>query len=66
VVADHLAVNLKDELRSVLVEMSSDAKAREMMSYAFVSRFTRISDTDYDDIRRMLDANQAAKFMRLR
>jgi len=66
VVAAHLAANLKDEIRSVLVEMSSDAKAREMMSYAFVSRFTRISDTDYDDIRRMLDANQAAGFMRLR
>ena len=50
----------KDDLRAVLVEMAGDPAAREALARGFVERFVPVTDRDYDDIRAMRAAAEAA------
>lgn len=64
------AGSLSDDLRAavleVLTEFGSEADSRMVMDQAMVERIVPVSDSDYDDIRGMLQAAQAAGFTEVR
>jgi phosphonate transport system substrate-binding protein len=66
VAAAQLPQNLKTDLASVLTSMGSDPVARERLAEGFIDRFAPIADSDYDDIRMMLQSAEAAGFMEIR
>jgi phosphonate transport system substrate-binding protein len=66
VAARRLSAALRSELRAVLLELADDAEGRAHLAYGFVERFAAVADGDYDDIRGMLDAAEAADFLTLR
>jgi ABC-type phosphate/phosphonate transport system substrate-binding protein len=66
VAAAQLPQNLKTDLASVLTSMGSDLVARERLAEGFIDRFAPIADSDYDDIRMMLQSAEAAGFMEIR
>lgn len=53
VAASWLEEGLKADLRSILLELATDPAAREVLAGRLVERFVAITDTDYDDLRRM-------------
>jgi hypothetical protein len=57
---------LRADLQAVLVEMHQHDMAREHLAHGFVERFVPVSDGDYDDIRAMQSASEAADFLVLR
>jgi phosphonate transport system substrate-binding protein len=66
VAARSLPDALKDELRGALYEAGDDPAMRAALDYGFVARFVPIADADYDDIRAMVAAAEAADFLTLR
>lgn len=54
VAAARLPASLKADLCSALLELNDDAEAHARLAFGFIDRFTRVTDEDYDDIRRML------------
>jgi phosphonate transport system substrate-binding protein len=58
--------DLREAVRTVLVEMSDDPGGRRRLAVGLVERFVPVGPEDYDDIRRMLDATEAAGFTELR
>jgi phosphonate transport system substrate-binding protein len=60
VAAAWLDKGLKADLRSVLLEMNTDAEARTVLAGRLVHGFAAIADADYDDLRRMRAACVAA------
>jgi phosphonate transport system substrate-binding protein len=65
VAARRLSAALRSELRAVLLELADDAEGRAQLAHGFVERFTAVADEDYDDIRAMRDAAEAADFRTL-
>jgi phosphonate transport system substrate-binding protein len=65
VAARRLSAQLKSALRTVLVELADDAAGRAQLAQGFVERFVAVDDADYDDIRDMLAAAEAAAFLTL-
>jgi phosphonate transport system substrate-binding protein len=66
VAARHLPPALKDALRAALLAMGSDPSQRAALDAGFIARFAAITDADYDDIRAMVAAAEAADFLTLR
>jgi phosphonate transport system substrate-binding protein len=64
--ARHLPASLKYEIQSVLAEMHHDENARANLDRGFVDRFVAVQDSDYDDIRVMLEVCEQANFLVLR
>ena len=60
VAASHLPVQLKDQVREVLVDLAGDPAARPVLDYGLIDRFTPVGDADYDDIRAMLATIETA------
>jgi phosphonate transport system substrate-binding protein len=60
VASRRLSPSLRAELQAVLVEMHQHDRARESLAHGFVERFVPVSDGDYDDIREMRRATEAA------
>jgi phosphonate transport system substrate-binding protein len=60
VVVSWLSESLKDDLRSILLELSADPAARTVLDDRLVDRFVPIADENYDDLRRMRGACIAA------
>jgi phosphonate transport system substrate-binding protein len=58
--------DLRMAIRGVLVTMGEDPAVRERLGLALVERFEAVDAGSYDDIRRMVDACEAAEFMELR
>jgi phosphonate transport system substrate-binding protein len=58
--------DLRDAIRGVLIALADDAARRERLAIGLVERFVPVGPTDYDDIRAMRDACEAAGFMELR
>jgi phosphonate transport system substrate-binding protein len=52
---------LKGQLRSLLVEMHHSQASRAALAYGCVEKFVAIKDSDYDDIRAMLDVSSLRK-----
>jgi phosphonate transport system substrate-binding protein len=65
VAARRLPVPLKWRLRALFLAMGDDPEARPHLAHGFVDRFVAIADADYDDIRRMHAAAEAAGFLTL-
>jgi phosphonate transport system substrate-binding protein len=66
VVSRRLCPSLRADLQAVLVEMHRHDLARESLAHGFVKRFVPVSDGNYDDIRAMQSASEAADFLVLR
>ncbi len=66
VAARRLAASLRSDIRAVLLELGDDSEARRHLAHGFVERFAAVDDPDYDDIRAMLAAAEAAEFLTLR
>jgi phosphonate transport system substrate-binding protein len=60
VIASWLSQELKSDLRSILLEMSSDPEAQAVLLGRQVESFTTMTDEDYDDLRDMRSACVAA------
>jgi phosphonate transport system substrate-binding protein len=66
VAAQHLPLELKAAMRTVLLEMSEHPTARAALAHGFVERFVPVVDEDYDDIRGMCDAAEKVGFRTIR
>jgi phosphonate transport system substrate-binding protein len=66
VAGSHLSNSLKSEVKNVLLEMSEDRIVKPALVRALVERFESVSDSTYDDIRRMRAVAEAAAFLTIR
>lgn len=66
VAARTLPDGLKSDLQAVILTMHNDPIARTELARGLVERFAPVTDAMYDDIRRMLEAAEAAGFLTLR
>jgi phosphonate transport system substrate-binding protein len=57
--------DFREAIREVLVTMADDPEVRVQLGLALVERFVPVDAGSYDDIRRMVDACEAAGFMEL-
>jgi phosphonate transport system substrate-binding protein len=64
-VSKRLPPPLREEIASVLVSMAEDPGCRARLAVGMVARFVPVGPEDYDDIRMMRDACEAAGFMEL-
>lgn len=65
-VSKRVPPDLRDAIRRVLLSLGDDPRVRERLAGGLVERFVLVTAADYDDIRAMLDACEAAGFMQLR
>jgi phosphonate transport system substrate-binding protein len=66
VAARRLPDRLKETLRASLWEIAQSPQARPHLDHALVKRFVPVTDSSYDDIRRMLRVVEAACFSTIR
>ncbi len=66
VVRSRLPDELKRRVGKILLTMGDDPQAKEKLSYGFVSSFTPIDDSTYDDIRQMLAISESAGFLSIK
>lgn len=57
---------LKADIQAALLALSENPMAREQLARGFFERFVAMTDADYDDIRAMLAAAEAADFLIIR
>lgn len=65
-VSKRVPEDLREAIREVLVTMADDPAVRRRLSQGLVERFDPVDAGSYDDIRKMLDACEAAEFLELR
>lgn len=65
-VSSRLPDRLKADIQSICAELHTDPRAKDILAHRFIDRFTAVCDSDYDDIRAMLAACEAANFLILR
>ena len=65
-VSKRVPLELRAEIEHVLTTMHEDPAVRERLALGLVERFVPVGPSSYDDIRAMLEACEAAGFMRLR
>ena len=63
VAGNHLSHSLKSEVKKVLLEMGDDPLAKPELARVLIKRFEPVSDSTYDDIRRMQAVAEAAQFL---
>ncbi|HEX6287411.1 MAG TPA: PhnD/SsuA/transferrin family substrate-binding protein [Acidimicrobiia bacterium] len=56
----------REEVRSVLVAFHETERGREILDHGLIERWVPVDASSYDDIRRMLEACEAAGFMEIR
>jgi ABC-type phosphate/phosphonate transport system substrate-binding protein len=66
VAGDHLSKSLKCEVKKALLEMGDDRTLKPQLAHAMVERFEPVSDSTYDEIRRMRAIAEAAEFLTIR
>jgi phosphonate transport system substrate-binding protein len=64
--ASHIPASVRTEVQGALLEMHRDPAAAEVLGRGFIDHFAAVADSDYDDIRAMLHACEAADFLVLR
>lgn len=64
--ATHLPASLKHDIQGVLAEMYHNKHTRAHLDRGFIDRFVAVQDSDYDDIRMMLEVCKHANFLVLR
>jgi phosphonate transport system substrate-binding protein len=65
-VSKRLAVDLREQIRSVLLTIHEDPVVKQQLAIGLVDHFTSVGPEDYDDIRMMRDACEAAGFMTIK
>jgi phosphonate transport system substrate-binding protein len=65
-VSKRVPLDLRQAVLDVLLGMGEDPACRERLELGLVERFVSADASSYDDIRRMLDATEAAGFTELR
>jgi phosphonate transport system substrate-binding protein len=65
-VSKRLPLELRRQIQEVLVSLHESPDMRERLALGLVNRFVPVGPSSYDDIRMMLDACEAAQFMRIR
>ena len=65
-VSKRVPLELRRRIQSVLVSLHESRDMRERLALGLVNRFVPVGPSSYDDIRMMLDACEAAQFMRIR
>ncbi|HKX24785.1 MAG TPA: PhnD/SsuA/transferrin family substrate-binding protein [Actinomycetota bacterium] len=65
-VSKRVPEDLRAAIREVLLQMDDDAAASRRLAQGMVERFVPVGPEDYDDIRAMLDATEAAGITALR
>jgi phosphonate transport system substrate-binding protein len=65
-VSKRVPLDLRRETVRALVSLADDAAIRERLAEGLVERFVPVAPPDYDDIRMMVDACEAAGFTELR
>ena len=58
--------SLRSEIRDVLVDVHTDPTMRPFLDHGLIERFSAVGPEDYDDIRQMLAACEAAGFLEIR
>ena len=58
--------SLRSEIRDVLVDLHTDPTMRPFLDHGLIERFSAVGPEDYDDIRQMLAACEAAGFLEIR
>lgn len=66
VVSKRTDVDLRAAIRDILIGFGDTERGSEVLAAGNVERFVAIGPSDYDDIRRMVDACAAAGFMEIR
>lgn len=66
VAAAQLPADLKVELRQILLSMADDRQVVSALGRGLIARFAPVSDSDYDEIRKMNEAAWAASFVEIR
>ena len=64
-VSKRVPLELRTRIQEVLVTLHEDAEVRKRLSVGLVKRFVAADPSSYDDIRMMLEACEAAGFMRI-
>ena len=65
-VSKRVPLELRDDIQRVLTSLHEDRDVRERLALGLVKRFVPVGPSDYDDIRTMLEACEAAGFMQIR
>jgi ABC-type phosphate/phosphonate transport system substrate-binding protein len=65
-VSKRVPLDLRRAIFEALLRMADDPACRERLGIGLVERFVQADPSSYDDIRRMLDATEAARFTVLR
>jgi len=65
-VSKRVPLELRDDIQRVLTSLHEDRDVRERLALGLVKRFVPVGPSDYDDIRMMLEACEAAGFMQIR
>lgn len=65
-VSKRVPLDLRRETQRALVTLAEDPAIRDRLAVGLVERFVPVDPTDYDDIRMMVDACEAAGFLELR
>jgi phosphonate transport system substrate-binding protein len=63
VAGNHLSNSLRCDVTRVLLEMGDDASAKPQLAEALVERFVSVSDSCYDEIRKMLAVVEAVHIL---
>jgi len=58
--------DFREEVRRVLLEFDGTREGREVLALGGVERWVTVGPSDYDDIRRMVEACEAAGFMEIK
>jgi phosphonate transport system substrate-binding protein len=64
--ARHLPASLRYDIQAVLAEMHHHEYARAQLHRGFIERYATVQDSDYDDIRMMLEVCERANFLVLK
>ncbi len=65
-VSKRVPAALRERILAVLLTLHEDAPVRERLAQGIVKRFVPVGPSSYDDIRAMVEACEAAGFMRIR
>jgi ABC-type phosphate/phosphonate transport system substrate-binding protein len=65
-VSKRLPLDLREQIRDILLTLHENPVVKKRLALGFVNHFTSVGPHDYDDIRMMRDACEAAGFMTIK
>ncbi len=65
-ISKRFSPSFHDKVREILLSLHEDPETKKRLGHGMVEKFVAVGRESYDDIRRMLDACEAAGFMEIR